>query len=209
MIRYWGQGPEWSPDGQQNEWKYTTSGGGRRGDPLECTRDLGGERNVKIQRDEMPNSGKKELVQSTSNRKTGHQVEGWGCHPTIKNSDRELFLSKRTAGKKTEKRLRERRSSDRPKLQPISWGDSKAWHYYWCYDVLRQEPSMAALWEAQQAAERVRCRYLHLTNEWSDWGPLWLTGRSWKESDPIGRPAFSRNLDPWDLAISHQPGSIP
>ena len=32
------------------------------------------------------------------------------------NSDPELFLSKRTAGKKMEKRLRERRSSDWPKL---------------------------------------------------------------------------------------------
>jgi hypothetical protein len=35
-------------------------------------------------------------------------VEGWGCHPTVKNSDPELFLSKRTAGTKIEKRLREK-----------------------------------------------------------------------------------------------------
>ena len=28
----------------------------------------------------------------------GHQVEGWGCHLTVKNSDPELFLSQRIAG---------------------------------------------------------------------------------------------------------------
>jgi hypothetical protein len=48
----------------------------------------------------MPNSGERELVDSTSSRKTGHQVDG------VKNYDPELFLSKRTAGTKMEKRLR-------------------------------------------------------------------------------------------------------
>jgi hypothetical protein len=33
--------------------------------------------------DEMPNSAERELVESTSSRKTGYQVEGWGCHPTV------------------------------------------------------------------------------------------------------------------------------
>jgi hypothetical protein len=64
--------------------------------------------------------------ESTSNRKTGHQVEEWGCHPKVKNSDSELFLSKRTAGTKMEKRLRERSLSEWPKLRPISRGGSKA-----------------------------------------------------------------------------------
>ena len=45
-------------------------------------------------------SGERKLVESTSSRKTGHQVEGWGCHPTVKNSDPELFLSERTSGTK-------------------------------------------------------------------------------------------------------------
>jgi hypothetical protein len=47
--------------------------------------------------DEMPDSGERELVESTSSTKTGHQVEGCGYHPTVKNPDPELFLSKRTA----------------------------------------------------------------------------------------------------------------
>ena len=73
----------------------------------------------------MPNSGEKEFVESVSTRKTGHQVEGWGCHPTVKNSDPELFLSERTARTKMEMRLRERRSSDQSDLGSMSRGDSK------------------------------------------------------------------------------------
>ena len=33
--------------------------------------------------DEMPSCGERELVESIFSRKTGHQVEGWGCHLTI------------------------------------------------------------------------------------------------------------------------------
>jgi hypothetical protein len=74
----------------------------------------------------MSNSEYSELVVSTFSRKRGHQVEIWGCHPSVKNSDPELFLSKRTSGTKMEKRLKERRSSDWPKLESISRGSSKA-----------------------------------------------------------------------------------
>jgi hypothetical protein len=61
---------------------------------------------------EMTYSGKRELIVCTSSRKTGHQLERWDCHPTVKNSDPELFLSERTTGSKKEKSPRERRSSD-------------------------------------------------------------------------------------------------
>ena len=76
--------------------------------------------------DKMPYSGERELVESISSRKTGHQVEEWGYHPTVKNSDPEFFLSKRTAGTKLEKRLGERRTSDRPTLGSISRGGCQA-----------------------------------------------------------------------------------
>jgi hypothetical protein len=68
--------------------------------------------------DEVLYSGEGELGQFTSNGGTGHQVEGWGCHPTVKNSVTELFLSEGTAGTKMEKSMRERRTSDRPKWDP-------------------------------------------------------------------------------------------
>jgi hypothetical protein len=76
--------------------------------------------------DEMPDSRERELIESISSRKTGHQVEGSGCHPTVTNSDPELFLSKRTVGTKLEESLRERMSSNRPNLGSISRGGSKA-----------------------------------------------------------------------------------
>jgi hypothetical protein len=70
--------------------------------------------------DAMYNNGDREFIESTSSSKTGLQVEGWDCHPTVKNSDPELFLSKRPSGTKMETRLRERRSSELPNLGSIS-----------------------------------------------------------------------------------------
>ena len=79
---------------------------------------------------EMPYSGEGGLVESAFSRKTVRQVEGWGCHTTVKNSDPELLLSKRTAGTNMEKSLRRRRSSDRPKLRSSSRRGFKDIHYY-------------------------------------------------------------------------------
>jgi hypothetical protein len=42
--------------------------------------------------DEMPNNGKRKLVESTSSRKTGHKVEGWGCHASVKTLPLLLYL---------------------------------------------------------------------------------------------------------------------
>lgn len=55
--------------------------------------------------DEMPNIRERELVESTSSRKSKHLVEGWGCNPTARNSDIKLFLSGRPTGTKMERRL--------------------------------------------------------------------------------------------------------
>jgi hypothetical protein len=56
--------------------------------------------------DKMINSWERQIVESTSSRKTGHKVERCGWCPTVKSSDPGLSLSKRTAriknGEKTE-----------------------------------------------------------------------------------------------------------
>jgi hypothetical protein len=166
-------GQEWSSKGQQNELKQTTLGGNRW-----CTRHLRGKRDSQDSKkgtsDEMPNSGVRELVESTSSRKTGNQDKGWGCHPTIKNTDPELFLSKRTARTKLEKSPSARRSSERPQFVSSSRG---SWHYYWC----AYRPSMAALREDQHAADQDRCRYLHSTNGLKSGVPMVELGKSWKK----------------------------
>ena len=60
--------------------------------------------------------GEGERVEYTSSGETGHQMEGWGCYPTVKSSEGELFLSEGMTGTKVEKSMRESRSNDRPKL---------------------------------------------------------------------------------------------
>jgi hypothetical protein len=51
-------------------------------------------------------SGEGELVEFISREGSGHQVEGWSCHPIVKSSDPELFLSEGISGAKTEKHMR-------------------------------------------------------------------------------------------------------
>jgi hypothetical protein len=45
----------------------------------------------------------------------------------------------------------------------------------------RKGPSMTALRKTQQAAERVRCRYLHQTNGQKQLSPVAELGKSWKK----------------------------
>jgi hypothetical protein len=53
----------------------------------------------------MPNSGERELIDFSSSRKTGHQVEGWDCHPTVKNCDPEILQSKKNYRNKKWRRV--------------------------------------------------------------------------------------------------------
>jgi hypothetical protein len=92
------------------EWmEICNLGGCEVGKTLESTRILEGEKlsGLKGRKLRWMHSSGVGDSESTSNRNTGHQVDGWGYHPTFKNSNPELFLSERTAGTKMEKRLRE------------------------------------------------------------------------------------------------------
>jgi hypothetical protein len=60
MIRYGRGKQERSPERQQSEWKYATSRHGRWRDPLQSTRDLGGEK-LLGSLNKIPNSGAREL----------------------------------------------------------------------------------------------------------------------------------------------------
>jgi hypothetical protein len=65
----------------------------------------------------MPYSEERECVKPPLvKKKYRASGEGWGCHPTVKNCDPELFLSERTAGTRLEKRVRKRRPSNRSKF---------------------------------------------------------------------------------------------
>jgi hypothetical protein len=118
-----------------------------------------------------------------------------GLSPHSQNSDPELFLSKRITGTKIEKRQKERRSSDWPKLGSISRGGSKAWYYGVLTDrSLSWLPSMRPIKQLSQVQ-------ILTSNQWTEVGDPcdWIRERleeAEEEGDPIGRPAVSTNLDP-------------
>ena len=73
------------------------------GDPLECTRNVGGERLSGLKGrdlDEMFYSGEGEFIESTPSVGRGHQMEGWGCNHTVKSSDQNCSCVKELQGRK-------------------------------------------------------------------------------------------------------------
>lgn len=99
---------------------------GDGGDPLERRERVRKSQESKREfLDEIPNSEEKELIESTSSRKSGHQWRAGVAITPSKNSVSELSLSKRTVKKKLEKRLRKMSSSDSASSGPMSRGNSK------------------------------------------------------------------------------------
>jgi hypothetical protein len=69
-----------------------------------------------------PNAGEGNWKSPPPVDRQGLKWRGRVTNPVFKIPDPELFLSKRTAGTKMEKRLKERLSSHQPNLGSISWG---------------------------------------------------------------------------------------
>ena len=88
MIRYYVCGEHnWSAEEKQKEWKQATFWGRRWENPLECTRDLGGERLSGLKgRDLRWNALQwgEGTYRAHLQQKDRASSEGWGCHPTVK-----------------------------------------------------------------------------------------------------------------------------
>jgi hypothetical protein len=72
----------------------------------------------------------------------------------------------------------------------------------------KKGPIMSALRKTQQAAEKVRCSYLHPTNGQKKLTPVveyWRLKEAEKKVDPVGGPSASINLDLKDLSDTRPP----
>ena len=92
IIRYYGWEIELKPGGPRERMEIGNLGGRRWENPLEGPGDLGGKTINGETFNDVLFSREGKLLQSTSSRGTGHQVEGCGCHSIVKSSDSELFL---------------------------------------------------------------------------------------------------------------------
>jgi hypothetical protein len=107
-----------------------------------------------------------------------------------------------------EKRLKVRRSKDRPTLGSISCGGTEAWHY--CAMVCLQTGAWHGCPLRGPISSWLRQTQILTPNHWMEAGDpySWIRGRIEEaegERNPTGRPAVSTNLDPWELTETESP----
>jgi hypothetical protein len=103
-----------------------------------------------------------------------------------------------------EKRQREMRFSDWPKLGSSSRIGSKDWHYYWYYGVLTDR---TLAWLSSDSWLR-QMQYLHSTIGLKLRTPVVELANPWKKLRRQvihKKTAVSTNLDPWDLSDTEPP----
>jgi hypothetical protein len=127
LIRYGG-------GRQENKWRYATlEGVGRRRDPLESTRDLGGERLSGLNRSPPPVYRK------------GLKWRDRVTNPQLKFLTQNCFCLKELQGQNVETRLKERWSNDQSNFRAISWGGERHQGLTLLWDDLFTEGSLAWL----------------------------------------------------------------
>jgi hypothetical protein len=130
-------------------------------------------------------------------------VKGWGCHPTVKTLTQNCSCLKEMQGQNWTRAWVKEGPSTGPKWDPAQG----------------EAPRLDILTEAMVCLQKGTYHYFHLKDPASSWKSQMqiFTPNRWTEAadpcewikekleeaekgDPIGGPAVSTNLDPWDLS---------
>jgi hypothetical protein len=129
----------------------------------------------------MPYTGERELVEPTSSRNTGHQVRDGVAIPQSKLWPIIFPLWKNYRdwnGEEPEEKKVQQQSQSGIQLKGRPHNLTlllRLWRAH------KKGPSMNIFWKTQQAAQKVRCRYLHPTSRQKQLTPVVELGKSWKK----------------------------